>query len=261
VRHGDRRLRRADAERWLDRVGAGTFGHRRPGELSGGQRQRVALARALAGTPRLLLLDEPFSSLDGPARAELRRLVRTLVDDTATPALLVTHDATEALTLADRLVVLEAGQVTQSGTPAEVAAHPRSRFAAELVGLNLLRGTAAGTLVALDGGGRLRTADPADGRVAVVVHPRAIAVHRHRPDGSPRNVLTGDVVDLDVRGDHVRVRVEGAVPLVAEVTPAAVRELDLGAGGTVHLAIKATEVQVHPDLRPSPGRVAGDDRR
>jgi molybdate transport system ATP-binding protein len=250
-REGDRRQRRATAERWLERVGADGFASRRPGELSGGQRQRVALARALAGQPQLLLLDEPFSALDGPARAELRRLVRTLVVDTSTPALLVTHDATEALTLADRLVVLEAGVVTQSGTPAEVAAHPRSRFAAELVGLNLLRGSADGTLVTLDGGGQLRTADPADGRVALVVHPRAVAVHRHRPDGSPRNVLTGEVVDLDVRGDHVRVRVDGPVPLVAEVTPAAVAELGLVAGGTVHLAVKATEVQVHPDLGPS----------
>jgi molybdate transport system ATP-binding protein len=247
VRDGDRSSRRATARTWLARTGAGELAARRPTALSGGQQQRVALARALAGRPRLLLLDEPFSALDAPARTAARRLVRELVRDTDTPMLLVTHDPTEALTMADHLVVVEGGRVTQQGRPADVPAHPRSPFVAELVGLNLLRGRAEGTLVHLDGGGQLRTADAAQGSVAVTVHPRAIAIHRTPPDGSPRNVVRGEVVDLDVRGDHVRVRVEGLIPLVAEVTPSAVGELDLGAGGTVHLAVKATELTVLPD--------------
>ena len=245
VRDGDRRTRRDAARWWLARTGAGDLADRRPASLSGGQQQRVALARALAGEPRLLLLDEPFSALDAPARTAARRLVRSLVRETGTPMLLVTHDPTEALTMAEHLVVVEGGVVTQQGPPGEVTARPRSRFVAELVGLNLLHGVADGTRVRLDGGGQLVTADAAHGRVAVLVHPRAVAVHRRRPDGSPRNVLTGEVVDLDVRGDHVRVRVEGPVPLVAEVTPSAVAELDLAAGGTVHLAVKATELSVH----------------
>jgi molybdate transport system ATP-binding protein len=248
VRHGRRDDRRASAHDWLDRVGAADLADRRPSALSGGQQQRVSLARALAGAPRLLLLDEPFSALDAPARTALRGLVRRLVTETGTPALLVTHDPTEALTLADHLAIIEDGRITQQGRPADVTAHPRSRFVAELVGLNLLRGRADGTLVHLDGGGQLRTADAADGPVAITVHPRAIAVHRTPPDGSPRNVVRGEVVDLDVRGDHVRVRVEGEIPLVAEVTPQAVAELDLGAGGRVHLAVKATELTVHPDV-------------
>jgi molybdate transport system ATP-binding protein len=248
VRAGRRDERRATARRWLDRVGAAELADRRPSALSGGQQQRVSLARALAGEPRLLLLDEPFSALDAPARTALRGLVRRLVTETGTPALLVTHDPTEALTLADHLAIIEDGRITQQGRPADVTAHPRSRFVAELVGLNLLRGRADGTLVHLDGGGQLRTADAAHGPVAITVHPRAIAVHRTPPDGSPRNVIRGEVVDLDVRGDHVRVRVEGTIPLVAEVTPQAVAELDLGAGGAVHLAVKATELTVHPDV-------------
>jgi molybdate transport system ATP-binding protein len=248
VREGARDDRRTAAHEWLERVGAGDLAARRTSGLSGGQQQRVSLARALAGRPRLLLLDEPFSALDAPARTALRGLVRRLVTETGTPALLVTHDPTEALTLADHLAIIEDGRITQQGRPADVTAHPRSRFVAELVGLNLLRGRADGTLVHLDGGGQLRTADAAHGPVAVTVHPRAIAVHRTPPDGSPRNVVRGEVVDLDVRGDHVRVRVEGAIPLVAEVTPQAVAELDLGAGGPVHLAVKATELTVHPDV-------------
>lgn len=248
VREGGRDERRAAARDWLDRVGAGDLADRRPSALSGGQQQRVSLARALVGRPTLLLLDEPFSALDAPARTALRGLVRRLVTETGTPALLVTHDPTEALTLADHLAIIEDGRITQQGQPADVTAHPRSRFVAELVGLNLLRGRADGTLVHLDGGGQLRTADPAHGNVAVTVHPRAIAVHRTPPDGSPRNVVRGEVVDLDARGDHVRVRVEGAIPLVAEVTPQAVSDLELGAGGTVYLAVKATELTVHPEV-------------
>jgi molybdate transport system ATP-binding protein len=246
VRDGDRRRREAEARGWLDRVGAADWEDRRPTSLSGGQQQRVSLARALAGAPRLLLLDEPFSALDAPSRTAMRGLVRQLARETATPVLLVTHDPTEALTLADHLAVIEGGRITQQGVPGEVTARPRSAWIAELVGLNLLRGTAAGTTVRLDSGEQLRTADRADGPVVVTIHPRAVALHRETPGGSPRNVFRGEVVDLDVRGDHVRVRVTGPVPLVAEVTPAAVSALDLGAGGQVHLAVKATEVAVHP---------------
>lgn len=230
----------------LEEVGLADRAPDRPRQLSGGQSQRVALARALATDPDVLLLDEPLAALDVDTRRHVRALLRRHLDAFDGPAVLVTHDPVEALTLADRLVVLEDGRVAQQGPPAEVTARPRSRWVAELVGLNLLRGTADGTLVHLDDGGRLHTADAATGRVAAVIHPRAVSVHRQPPGGSPRNVLDGEVVDLDVRGDHVRVRVTGEVPLVAEVTPAAVAELDLGAGGAVHLAVKATEVDVYP---------------
>jgi molybdate transport system ATP-binding protein len=244
----DRRTADRDAVGWLEAVGLGDRTTSLPRQLSGGQAQRVALARALATSPQLLLLDEPLAALDVDIRREMRALLRRHLGAFGGPVLLITHDPVEALTLADRLVIVEDGRITQQGVPADVTAHPRSRFVAELVGLNVLRGRADGTLVRLDGGGQLRTADPAHGPVAVTVHPRAIAVHRTPPDGSPRNVIRGEVVDLDVRGDHVRVRVEGTIPLVAEVTPRAVADLDLGAGGTVHLALKATELTVHPDV-------------
>jgi molybdate transport system ATP-binding protein len=260
---------RARATDWLRRVGLADRAEDRPGRLSGGQAQRVAMARALATDPAMLLLDEPLSALDVDTRREVRGVLRAHLAAFVGPVVLVTHDPVEALTLADRLIVLEDGRVTQVGTPAEVTARPRSRWVAELVGLNLVHGVADGTLVRLASGGELRTADPATGPVAVVIHPRAVAVHRTVPEGSPRNVLHGEVVDVDAHGDHVRIRVDGPVPLVAEVTPAAVAALDLGAGGTVHLAVKATELVVHHDdvgpanegaVRPGPRVGAGSDR-
>ena len=247
VREGDRRARRDAARDWLARTGADDLAERRPGSLSGGQQQRVALARALAGRPRVLLLDEPFSALDAPARTAARRQVRELVRETGTPMLLVTHDPTEALTMAEHLVVIEDGSVTQQGTPTEVTSRPRSRFVAELVGLNLLRGHADGTSIAVAGGPTLRSTTAAHGAVTVTIHPRVVAVHRRVPDGSPRNVFSGEVLDLDLRGDHVRVTVGGRTPLVAEVSPQAAAELDLAAGGAVHLAVKATNLVVRQD--------------
>jgi len=115
VRTGSRHKRRQVALGWLDRVGAGWLADRRPGQLSGGQRQRVALARALAGGPRLLLLDEPFSALDPPTRRELRALVRSVVAEAGVPALFVTHDPVEADELADVRITYGHGRVVAVG--------------------------------------------------------------------------------------------------------------------------------------------------
>jgi len=217
-----------------------------PKELSGGQAQRVALMRALATEPRLLLLDEPLSALDVTVRAEVRRdLARQLASYTGV-RILVTHDPVDAIALADRLVVLEDGHLVQSGTPADVTAHPRSRFVADLAGVNLLRGTAHGDHIELADGATLAAAGAGQGDVFAVIHPRAVALYRSRPEGTPRNVWPGRAEDLDARDDRVRVRVTGAIPLVAEVTQGAVRELGLAGGTEVWVSIKATEVSVYP---------------
>jgi molybdate transport system ATP-binding protein len=237
---------RARAAAWLERVGLTDHVRARPKALSGGQAQRVALARAMVADPRLLLLDEPLAALDAATRAEVRRDLRRHLASFEGTRLLVTHDPLEAMTLADRLVVLEAGRVTQTGTAAQVSARPRSRYVAELVGVNLFRGRAAGTTVELSGGGVLIAADRHQGEVFAAVHPHAVALHRHAPEGTPRNVLAGDAEGLEVVGDRIRVRVAGDVPIVAEVTPAAAAELRLADGGRVWAAIKATEVAVYP---------------
>src|SRR5581483_1799645 len=130
------------AREWLERFGIAALAERKPRELSGGEAQRVALARALALGPALLLLDEPFSALDAEARGRLRRDLRAHLARQPGMRLLVTHDPVEAIALADRLVVLESGRVTHSGTAADIAARPRSPYAAALAGVNLFRGRA-----------------------------------------------------------------------------------------------------------------------
>jgi molybdate transport system ATP-binding protein len=236
----------AVAREWLGRMGLDQYADAKPSSLSGGERQRVALARALAPDPRVLLMDEPLAALDATTRVEVRRDLKQHLSSFQGYRLVVTHDALEAMTLADRLIVIEDGKHVQSGTPAEVAERPRSRYVADLVGVNLLRGRAEGGMVKLSGGASVAATGADLGDVFVVVHPRAVSLHRLRPEGSPRNVWSGRAGSLELFGDRVRVRIDGAVPLVAEVTPAAVAELQLQAGGEVWVSFKATEVAVYP---------------
>ena len=236
----------ATAHRWLERVALQQEAQRKPASLSGGQAQRVALARALATNPALLLLDEPMAALDASTRVDLRRDLRRHLESFRGVRLLVTHDPVEAMAMADRLVILEQGRVLQSGSPAEVTQHPRSRYVADLVGVNLFRGRASHDMITLAEGGSLTAAGAGEGDVFAVVHPRTVALYRTRPDGTPRNVWEGRAVDLDRQGDRVRVQLAGAPRIVAEVTPAAVRELGLDRGDTVWIGVKATEIVVYP---------------
>lgn len=141
-RGASRAAARARAREELDRVGLGDRAGARPGELSSGQAQRVALARALATDPVLLLLDEPLAALDPSTRAQTRADLGNRLRDFPGSTVLVTHDPLDALTLASRLVFLDAGRVVQTGTPAEIVARPRSPYVAEVVGLNLYAGDA-----------------------------------------------------------------------------------------------------------------------
>jgi molybdate transport system ATP-binding protein len=234
------------ARRWLEQVGLQSCARSKPSELSGGQRQRVALARALAPNPRLLLLDEPLAALDVTTRAEVRRDLKRHLDSFAGVRLVVTHDPLEGIALADRLVVMERGHLVQTGTPAEVTKRPRSQYVADLVGVNLLRGDAERGSVRLASGLTVAVAAAETGEVFAVVHPRAVAIHRSHPEGSPRNVWPGRASSIELLGNRVRVRIDGDVPLVAEVTPAALRDLHLVEGGDVWLSFKATDVGVYP---------------
>jgi molybdate transport system ATP-binding protein len=233
------------ATEWLERVGLATRTLARPSELSGGERQRVALARALAPDPRLLLLDEPLAALDATTRTEVRRDLKQHLSSFRGVRLLVTHDPLEATILADRLVVMEAGRHVQTGTPVEVTEHPRSRYVADLVGTNLLRGQADHGIVRLGDGASIAAAGAETGDVFAAIHPRAVSLHRSHPEGSPRNVWSGRVRGVELYGDRARVRIEGQIPLVAEVTPAALIELKLGEGGEVWLSFKATDVGIY----------------
>jgi molybdate transport system ATP-binding protein len=241
-----RREAREQAAGWLERVGLSAKAEVKPRSLSGGQAQRVALARALATSPSLLLLDEPLAALDAPARAGVRRDLRRHLATFQGVRLLVTHDPFEAIALADRIVVMEDGEIVQSGDVTDVTARPRSRYVAEFVGVNLFRGKAVGDTVEIDTGGALAAPDARTGEVFAVVHPHAVSLHRREPEGSPRNVWEGSVEGCDFEGDRVRVRVHGIPSIVAEVTPAAASELDLIDGGLVWVSVKATDVVVYP---------------
>jgi molybdate transport system ATP-binding protein len=241
-----RRAAAEEAVEWLDRVGLKSYARAKPAELSGGQRQRVALARALAPDPRLLLLDEPLAALDVTTRAEVRRDLKRHLASFKGIRLVVTHDPLEAVALADRLIVIENGRLVQTGTPAEVTERPRSQYVADLVGVNLLRGQADHGSVRVPGGPVVAAAGAESGEVFAVIHPRAVAVHRARPEGSPRNVWPGRASGIELLGDRVRVRIDGEVRVVAEVTTAALKELDLAEGGEVWLSFKATDVGVYP---------------
>ena len=240
-----RGLPRTRARAWLTRVGLDDLARARPGALSGGQAQRVALARALATEPRLLLLDEPLAALDATSRAQLRRELTRHLATFSGIRLVVTHDPVEAAALADRVVVLEAGRVLQSGSHQDITARPRSRYVADLAGVNLWRGQAEDRQVRIDGA-TLAAIEAHQGEVFVTVQPRAVALFRNRPDGTPRNVWQGRAIGVDYLGDRARVRLEGGLPIVAEVSRAAVDDLGLAAGAEVWIAVKAAEVEVYP---------------
>ncbi len=236
---------RRDATAWLDRLGVTDLAERRPHQLSGGQAQRVAVARALATDPLVLLLDEPLAALDVGAAMALRLELARHLAEYGGITLLVTHDAIDALTIANRVVVLDEGRIVQHGTPAEVSALPRTAHAARLVGLNVLHGQSRGSLVELVGGTELVTTTPYDGPVHVTFPPAAVALSREAGSGSARNQWRGRVGSVAPHGTVVRVHLDAAGGLIADVTAESAGRLGVAPGQEVWASVKATEVTVH----------------
>ena len=249
TRGSRRNQARTVADGWLSRMGLADQAGLRPAALSGGQAQRVALARALCASPGLLLLDEPLAALDAATRAEVRHVLHQELARFSGPAVLVTHDPLDALSLADRVLVLEAGRVVQQASPVELVRRPATPFVAALAGLNLLRGIADAGVLQLDGGGTLVLGDRGlTGRALAVVRPSAVLVERERPRGtSARNVYPGTVTGMEQLGDRVRLAVAGPPDLLVDVTAAAVAELRLGPGDALWLSIKATDLEAYPE--------------
>ncbi|MCA1834148.1 MAG: ABC transporter ATP-binding protein [Actinomycetota bacterium] len=253
ARRIDKHEARSKARAMLERLGLGDRTLAVPRDLSGGEAQRVVLARALVHEPRLLLLDEPLAALDVRARSEIRSLLRVTLAEFSGVALLVTHDPVDALTLADRVVVLENGRITQEGTPEEIRRTPRTPYAAEFAGLNLFTGALAPVD---DGSGLLTTPDgeivvawPDAPRslvpdAAAIVHPADVSLFLDRPEGSARNVFRGPVAALSKEGDRVRVRLATHPALVAELTAASAARLALREGTHVWASFKALEAKV-----------------
>jgi len=218
-----RRERDAQVDAWLARVGLPGHGERYPHQLSGGEQQRVALARALAPGPCLMLLDEAFSNLDTHLREDLRTLVLELLRETATPTVLVTHDADEAIRVADRMHVMHAGRLVQSGTPAEIYARPSDLFVCSFFGqASRFKGWAVG------------------GRVSTPLGTVA------RPD-----LADGTAVDVVVRPDAARLVGTGGdaratVRAFRDLGPACVAELELADGWRI-------SAHLPPGTAPLPG--------
>lgn len=231
----------------LERVGLGDREAARPSELSSGQQARVALARALATDPSLLLLDEPLSALDPDTRARTRSDLAARLTAYDGVTVLVTHDPLDALTLADHLVFVEDGRVTQTGTPAQVLSEPRSAYVGTVVGLNLYagQGDSHGHVRTADGG-LIVTTGPTQGPVWATVPPSAVSLHLHEPEGSPRNAWRLRIASVTMQGQSARVGLVGGVPLTAEVTLESVTALGLQVGQEVWAAVKATEVRTYP---------------
>ena len=256
-------LERARTE--LAAVGCTDLADRRPHELSGGQAQRVALARALAVDPELVLLDEPLAALDVEVAPAIRRLLADRL--TGRAVILVTHDPLDLWALADDVVVVSSGRVTQSGTVEEVLARPASDFAARLAGVTLLEGVADDDELRTPGGDLVSgvRAEAAatwrpGARAVATVDPRAVAVQvdpaptaSPGPAGrslaaSPRNSWPARVVSLSPAGALTRITSElrDGQLVDAEITSRSAAELALAPGVPVTLVVKAAQVALYP---------------
>jgi len=245
-RGASRQRARELAATWLDRVALGHCAHQIPRQLSGGQAQRVALARALAVEPTLLLLDEPLAALDAGTRVNTRSELHRHLANHSGGTLLVTHDPLDALILADRLIVIEGGRIVQQGDAGTITAKPQTEYVARLVGLNLYRGEADGHTVGLDEGFKLTVSERCLGAVFVAFRPSAVALHRHAPEGSPRNAWEATVVGIQHHGDNLRVELGGPLHAAADVTPDAAVQLQLERGEQVWASVKAAEIRSYP---------------
>jgi molybdate transport system ATP-binding protein len=224
---------------------------RRPRQLSGGQQQRVALARAVFRRPKLLLLDEPLSALDRATADEVREELRTLVRNLAIPAYVVSHDRTDALTLADRTVLIDQGRIIQAGATAEVFDAPKSAAAARLVGIDtILVGHIAsvedGLARVVVGSQEVRAAAPAaaghDAALCIRAEDVTISLHE-ATDVSTVNRWRAVVRTYTQEGPFVRVGLDCGFHLSALVTRDAWHRLALAPGESAWAMVKATSIQ------------------
>jgi molybdate transport system ATP-binding protein len=228
-----------------------------PSELSGGQQQRVALARTLVRKPRLLLLDEPLSALDASTREHVRSELAHLLRSVGIPAIVVTHDWVDALTLGDQILVMSGGRVLQTGPPQEVFTRPQHREVASAVGVETVVAgriceREAGIVVLQVGSGRLAAADPGGENLDFYVCVRGddVTLEKGRAEqSSARNHLRGTVVEIAPAGVLTKVVVDVGFELVALVTRQAVADLELTKGAAVFAVLKASAVHLIPNAR------------
>jgi molybdate transport system ATP-binding protein len=244
--------RRRRVGEMLELFGLQGLDNRQPSQVSGGEQQRVALARVLVRRPRLLLLDEPLSALDQPTREQLRPELRRLLAGFGVPVVLVTHDRTEAMALADHLLVLDRGKVRQQGLVEEVFSRPADVEVARIVGMeNVQAGrivrTEEGLATVAVGGTHLLALAPTcpAEEVYVCIRAEEVVLQRGAASGtSPRNRLAGVIRSLTPEGPLVRVALDCGFILHALVTRTACNELELRPGETITALLKVPGVHL-----------------
>lgn len=248
-------LARENAAMWLDAVGLAGFGKRRPAELSGGQQQRVAIARALAANPDVLLLDEPMAALDVQNATMVRTLLRERLAAATLSTVVVTHDIVDAMVLADRVAIVDAGRIVDVGDVATVLGQPVNLFAATLVGLNLVEGTmGADGCVHTAHGRRLQGGGPPDGRlsgepagrsVMAVFPPTAVRLSTVSAASGDQLSWRATVGPLEPAQRGIRVPFLGD-SVVAELTAAELLGGHVREGAVVSVSVDPGFVTVYP---------------
>jgi ABC-type Fe3+/spermidine/putrescine transport system ATPase subunit len=246
-----------------------------PADLSGGEQQRVALARALILEPQLLLLDEPLSALDVTTRARVRRELKKTLSALKIPTIIVSHDYEDAISLGDRILVMDRGRVIQEGTSEELLIHPRSSFVADFSGTNYFAAQAEGrkeeylrlhvsewnqTLLSVhsENGnveeGKLADSQLAEGKsgkdyvgqeeLSLMIYPWDINIVKETPEKSKLNILPGKVINILSYGNRARIEVEGSVPLTIELNNDTFKNLQLEEGDSVYALVEPSVVHV-----------------
>ena len=259
LRRDDAATVKAKVARAVSLVGLEGLEHRHPNELSGGQQQRVALARSIVTEPSTLLLDEPLSNLDAKMREQMRTDVRRLIKKLGITAVHITHDQTEAMAIADRVIFMRKGRIEQIGTPKELYHAPVSRHVAEFIGSsNFLNGIvkssdATGCEIDLGHGVTLRSThgsrrpDVAD-KILVALRPEALTLTATKPDGA--NVFSGKIVEETFLGEHAEYQIAtGPVTLLAR------SKSSFAAGISVFVSVEPEHVMCLPNISAETSKI------
>lgn len=236
----------------LKSLGLSHLAHRPAGELSSGQSATIAVLRTVFAQSCAVVLDEPFSALDTAIASEVRATVRTWLETLSVPLLIATHNPLDVMSLATHVAVMENGKLTQFGTVAEVALQPRSQFTAQFLGLNLLRGMAAGPVVTI-GTMKLTTAQIGDQDspnmelhdVFTAFSPASVTLSQTEPHGSAQNTWLATVTSVEQLGSIMRITLESPAVIRADITTAAALNMGVSVGQKLWTSVKATAIEVY----------------
>ena len=222
---------------------------RKPNTLSGGEMQRVALARALVTRPNVVLLDEPFSSLDRKTKCKVRKIVKDTISELNATVIHITHDAETAWVMANKVAVMHKGKIVQVGSTEDIFTHPKTEFVANFVDTNILKGEVIDVQDSLTavkvGNVKLYTAAPAKGNVVLSIRPENIIVSKAKIESSMRNELHGQIESMESTGSIVKLRIKiDDMALVSTLTPNAIHALSLEPNAEVFVYFKASSVHV-----------------